>query len=47
MNYELRKQIVKGTVADFAVLVAKNREVKEKDLAIILIEIANDLKRSK
>ncbi len=45
MTYELHKQIVKGKIAGYANSVAYLERVKEKDLAVILKEIADELEK--
>ncbi len=43
INIKLRKDIVKGEVADFAITKAQLEDINIEDLAIILREIADGL----
>jgi len=43
MNHELEKEIVKGTIADLAVMNAESHNVTMPELAQILREIADRL----
>ena len=45
LSLELRKQIVKGRVADSAITIASLQELHNEELARILEEIAMELKK--